>query len=84
MLFNNDVKKLKKDFAVNAWLEGVPAEKLVLGLATYGRSFQLKEGFESCPTTGVPVNLAGNSGKFTREAGFLCNLLLTLLKIKVT
>lgn len=41
-LFSDD--NLNVDFAVNYWLKnGCPAEKLNLGLATYGRSFKLAD-----------------------------------------
>ena len=59
------------DFAVKYWLKYVPPEKLVLGVSSYGRSFQLLEGFESCPLTDTPVKGVGTAGKYTREAGSL-------------
>lgn len=62
---------LNVDFALKSWLEGVPPEKLVLGLATYGRSFRIKEGFESCPLVDTPISQAGTSGTYSRENGFL-------------
>ena len=49
-VFDTD-KMLNVDFAVQTWLKYVPPEKLVLGVSSYGRSFKLKEGFESCPLT---------------------------------
>lgn len=73
---------LNVDFAVQLWLSAVPPEKLVLGLSAYGRSFKLREGFESCPLTDTPVSSAGSLGKYSREAGFLSkiNLLNFLFK----
>ncbi|CAF0791621.1 unnamed protein product [Brachionus calyciflorus] len=68
--FDRD-KTLNVDYAVKLWMAHIPAEKLVLGLSAYGRSFKLKEGFESCPLTDTPVSGAGSDGKFSREAGFL-------------
>ena len=44
------------DYAVNFWIEsGMPAEKINLGLATYGRSFKLAEVSKNeigCPAIG--------------------------------
>lgn len=65
---------IRKDFAVKTWLEQVPPEKMILGVASYGRSFKLKDGFDSCPHTGIPtIENGGVSGKFSRENGFLSN-----------
>ncbi len=61
---------LNQDATVNAWIElGAPAEKLVLGLAMYGRTFTL----ETNQTNGLnaPVIGAGNPGKYTKIVGFL-------------
>lgn len=48
---------------------GAPKDKLVVGTATYGRTFQLVStavhGFNA-PSAG-----GGKAGEFTREAGFL-------------
>ncbi len=38
--------------------------QLVLGIGSYGRSFKLKEGFESCPLINTPSDGPGNNGKF--------------------
>ncbi|GFT33597.1 chitotriosidase-1 [Trichonephila clavipes] len=63
-------KTLNIDYAVNYWLKkGAPAEKLILGLAFYGRSFVLKDPEKN--GLGVPVNGKGMAGEFTREQGFL-------------
>ena len=38
------------DWTVNYWLEnGCPREKLVLGVATYGRVFKLKDSYKNEP-----------------------------------
>jgi len=68
--FDKD-KLLNVDYAVKLWSTHVPSKKLVLGVASYGRSFKLREGFESCPLTDTPASEAASSGKFSREAGFL-------------
>ncbi|XP_060700993.1 acidic mammalian chitinase-like [Hemiscyllium ocellatum] len=56
------------DFAMKYWRDGgIPAENLIVGFPTYGRSFTL-----STSQTGVsaPVSGAGQAGQITREAGF--------------
>src|SRR6218665_262094 len=63
-------KQLTIDFGVRMWEKsGTPKEKIVVGLATYGRSFTLASGKSTgfdAPSTG-----GGKAGEFTREAGFL-------------
>jgi chitinase len=68
--FDSD-KTLNVDYALRYWLKYVPAEKLVLGVSSYGRSFKLKEGYEACPLTDTPVKGVGTAGRFTREDGSL-------------
>jgi len=58
------------DWAVNYWIsKGAPREKLVLGLATYGRSFNLTDTNQH--REGSLAYGAGIAGKYTREPGFL-------------
>jgi len=57
--------------AINTWIQaGTPACKLVVGLATYGRSWMLAD-----PTSNNGIGAAtwgaGNPGQFTHESGFL-------------
>lgn len=63
-------KQLSMDFGVKLWERmGAPKSKLVVGLATYGRSFTLANSAQygmNAPTSG-----GGKAGEFTREAGFL-------------
>ena len=73
--FDKD-KTLNVDHALQLWLDNVPPEKLVLGISSYGRSFKLKNGFESCPLTDTPIHSAGSSGKYSREEGFLSKHLI--------
>ncbi len=41
---------LNIDWAVNYWLDkGLPREKLVLGLSTYGRAFTLADASQTTP-----------------------------------
>eukprot|EP00002_Diphylleia_rotans_P009338 TRINITY_DN1945_c0_g1_i1.p1 TRINITY_DN1945_c0_g1~~TRINITY_DN1945_c0_g1_i1.p1 ORF type:complete len:407 (+),score=93.65 TRINITY_DN1945_c0_g1_i1:47-1267(+) len=61
---------LNIDNAVNIWLAGgAPANKLILGLGTYGRSWTLAN--PSNNGMNAPAVGAGNAGTYTREGGFL-------------
>ncbi|XP_030076726.1 acidic mammalian chitinase-like [Microcaecilia unicolor] len=56
------------EFAMKYWKDnGVPAEKLIMGFPTYGRTFRLTT---SNTDVGAPASGAGSSGPYTREAGF--------------
>ncbi|KAL4236351.1 Oviduct-specific glycoprotein [Mactra antiquata] len=72
---------LNVDWAAKRWnLGGTPKEKLIIGLATYGRHFKLTDPFNhgmNAPTSGP-----GTQGPFTAEQGFLayyevCQMLAT-------
>ncbi|XP_041860890.1 acidic mammalian chitinase-like isoform X2 [Melanotaenia boesemani] len=57
------------DFAMRYWRDkGTPIEKLNMGFATYGRTFQLSTQSRE---VGAPVSGSAAAGTFTREAGFL-------------
>lgn len=61
---------LNVDSTVQAWMDlGAPADKLVLGLATYGRTFTLKS--KKMNAMNAPATEAGKSGPYTAAAGFL-------------
>ncbi|XP_030417333.1 chitotriosidase-1-like isoform X1 [Gopherus evgoodei] len=55
------------DYAVTYWRnKGAPAEKIIMGIPTYGRSFTLSS---SETGVGAPAFGPGSLGPFTREAG---------------
>lgn len=54
---------------MNYWqVKGAPVEKLNMGFATYGRTFQLSTQSD---ILGAPISGPAAAGTFTREAGFL-------------
>uniref|UniRef100_A0A452QPQ4 Chitinase 1 n=1 Tax=Ursus americanus TaxID=9643 RepID=A0A452QPQ4_URSAM len=62
--------ELNVDFAVQLWLQkGTPANKLILGMPTYGRSFTLASPSDT--GVGAPATGPGSPGPFTREGGLL-------------
>ena len=72
-------------FAAQYWIDkGFPANKIALGMATYGRAFCLKDANDN--GLGAPKNAwqQPHKGRYTREAGFLayyeiCKLGLTVV-----
>ncbi len=70
---------MNQEASINAWIElGAQPEKLVLGLAMYGRTFTLKT--KKNTALDAPSKSAGKSGPFTQADGFLsyfeiCNLM---------
>nr|XP_028590001.1 acidic mammalian chitinase-like [Podarcis muralis] len=78
-----DLRYFNCDYAMQYWKDnGVPAQKLLMGFPTYGRTFRLTSS-----DTGVcaPVSGAGSAGPYTREAGFwayyeICTFLKTATK----
>ncbi|XP_073474102.1 acidic mammalian chitinase-like [Aquarana catesbeiana] len=56
------------EYAMNYWKKkGAPAEKLIMGFPTYGRSFTLSG---SNTNVGAPIAGAGSPGPYTEEAGY--------------
>lgn len=65
---HGDLRYFNCEFAMKYWRDnGVPAEKLIMGFPTYGRTFRLTT---SDTSVCAPVSGAGSSGPYTREAGF--------------
>jgi len=61
---------LNVHWSLNYWVQGGCARnKMVVGLATYGRSFTLANANNNQP--GAAANGAGTQGPYTGEAGFL-------------
>lgn len=59
-----------QDYSINEWLsKGASKEKIVVGFATYGRSFTLAS--PNLTDINAPAIKGGNAGKFTKETGFL-------------
>jgi len=63
-------ENLHADGGISYWIQkGAPAEKLVLGIPFYGRSFTLANGVNNQPR--AAISGPGRQGAFTKEAGFL-------------
>lgn len=63
-------RQLNMDWVANYWAEkGVPRNKIIIGMATYGRTFTLANQQQSA--IGAPTTGPGTPGKYTREAGFM-------------
>ena len=63
-------KQLSVDNAASLWVRlGTPKEKLIIGMATYGRSFTLSN--PSSYKVHSPASGGGKAGEYTKESGFL-------------
>ncbi len=59
-----------QDYGAREWVKlGAPAEKIVIGLPTFGRTFTLAD--LSKFDIGSPASGGGTPGPYTSEAGFL-------------
>ncbi|XP_057218752.1 acidic mammalian chitinase-like [Triplophysa rosa] len=64
----NGLVDFNVDFAMKYWQSnGVPAEKLLVGFPTYGRTFNLTN--PSNTSVGAPASGPGPAGPFTKQAG---------------
>ncbi|NXU56941.1 CHIA chitinase, partial [Turnix velox] len=62
--------QLSVEYAMNYWKNnGAPAEKLLVGFPTYGRTFNLQN--PSNTAVGAPTSGPGPAGTYTQEAGLL-------------
>jgi len=71
-------------YAVDFWMKGgMPANKIALGMGTYGRAFKLKD--ESNFGIGAPKHdwEKAAKGRFTRESGFLAYFEICTMGLKV-
>ena len=74
-------------FAVNYWVgQGCPREKMMVGLATYGRAFTLADSKNTC--TRCAASGPAPAGTWTREPGFYsyyeaCDLLKNPSTVRV-
>ena len=58
-----------QEWATDYWHQGgLPADKLVVGLAVYGRALELTDKDNN--RMGAPAKGAASAGKWTREKGF--------------
>ena len=78
--------KLTVPCAVDYWIQkGFPANKIALGMATYGRAFALKNSNDN--GIGAPKNtnawIKPHKGQYTREAGFLAYYEICKLGLKI-
>ena len=63
-------KQLSVDYASNLWVKlGAPREKLIIGMPTYGRTFQLAN--QARFRVNDPASGGGVAGVYTRESGFV-------------
>lgn len=69
-----------QEYSVNALLAlGAPANKVVLGVPFYGRSFTLSDPAQN--GVGAPVKGAGTAGAITKEPGSLSYYEVRLLNL---
>ena len=75
--------KLTVEYTTQYWIDkGMPAKKIALGLATYGRSFRLKNSADHGVGAAISKQSA-KAGKYTRESGFLAYYEICQMPLKV-
>lgn len=63
-------KQLCVDNAASMWVRmGAPKDKLIIGMATYGRTFTLTNSNNL--RVNSPASGGGKAGEYTKEGGFL-------------
>jgi len=63
-------KQLSVDHAASLWVKlGAPKDKMVIGMATYGRTFTLSNPANF--RVNSPASGGGKAGEYTKEGGFL-------------
>jgi len=74
---------LTVNYAVQYWIDkGAPANKIALGLGTYGRAFKLVD--RKNKGLGAPASGNPTTGQYTRESGFLAYYEICKMGLKVT
>jgi chitinase len=74
-LYAND--QLNVDFAVKYWLaKGASADKINLGLGTYGRSYTVANPAANTPNSGASG--PGQAGRVTNKNERICRLFLSI------
>lgn len=64
------------------WMDrGMPCQKIALGMATYGRSYQLSNPSDT--SLGAPIKGPGTAGQYTKEKGFLSFYEICKLPLKI-
>ena len=67
---NSSILVITQAYAASHWVKGgAPAEKLIIGVPVYGRTFTLSD--KTKIDVGAPAPKGGQPGKYTRESGYM-------------